>query len=508
MSAIDEYMNSHPVVKRRFDSMNPSMQGPGRDHGNAVPIHAGRQAPTPSVKVSNVSNPSKVSTPGRRGDPLQEVSKVSEASEASSVVDRVFAWFSRYIRTQRPSDLEYVTLWAVHTHLLPALPVSPRLIIDSIMPGSGKTTLLEHLAHVCHLPLIASGISSPALIPRMIAATGDESITVLIDEADRTLDPKKDGVGDLMAVINSGSKRGATRPVLVPDKDSGWKAQNMPTYCAVAMAGNSPMLPSDTRSRSGQVFLLPDTSGQAEETDWVSDSSMDDAAKSLHNDIAAWADQYGDQVQAARPVLPEGCKGRAKERWVSFAKIAAVAGGRWPEAVTSMVLQDMEREEAEQADGLNTMPPKALLIQDCLEVMAAEFTPTLTLVSRLSMGHPERWGSESPYGTPLTRQRLAKMLSPIGVHSVQNRAHNDRTRGYLRSDLERVAQALTTPSGHGWRGARGAPGDSANHANHVNHANHAKEGYQPPAGPPGPDTSDASDASRKGAGQDDATLGF
>lgn len=74
MSAIDEYMDSHPTMKRRFDSMDPSTQGPGRGHGNAVPIHAGRQAPTPSVKVSNVSNPSKVSTPGRREWGWREIS--------------------------------------------------------------------------------------------------------------------------------------------------------------------------------------------------------------------------------------------------------------------------------------------------------------------------------------------------------------------------------------------------------------------------------------------------
>lgn len=484
MSAITEFVDKDPALKRKFNAVGSRVEGPRQG--------SGRKAALPMGEPDGQS----VRVPCR------------EASEPSGMVDRVFSWFSRYIRTQRPVDLDYITLWAVHTHLLSFLPVSPRMIIDSIMPGSGKTTLLEHLAHICHMPLIASGISSPALIPRMIAATGERSITVLIDEADRTLDPKKEGVGDLLAVINSGSKRGATRPVLVPDKDSGWKAQNMPTYCAVAMAGNSPMLPDDTRSRSGQVFLLPDTEGRAMETDWVSDSSMEDAAGCLCEGLEAWADLYGERVQAARPSLPEGCKGRSKERWIAFAKIAEVAGGRWPQAVTDMILQDMEREEAERADGLNTMPPKALLIQDCLEVMAGPFTPTMTLVSSLSMAHPDRWGSESPYGTPLTRQRLAKMLSPIGVHSVQNRAHNDRTRGYLKADFQRVAEALTGPPERGSHGARGARGDSANHANHVNHANHAKQGYQPPAGPPGPDTLDASDASRKGAGQDDATLGF
>ena len=40
--------------------------------------------------------------------------------------------------------------------------------------------------------------------------------TFLIDEADRSLSPRKKDIGDLLAVLNSGYKRGATRPVSVP----------------------------------------------------------------------------------------------------------------------------------------------------------------------------------------------------------------------------------------------------------------------------------------------------
>jgi hypothetical protein len=53
------------------------------------------------------------------------------------------------------------------------------------------------------------------LMTRMLDA---EQRTILIDEADRSLDPKKEGVGELLAVLNSGYKRGGTRPVLVQVK--------------------------------------------------------------------------------------------------------------------------------------------------------------------------------------------------------------------------------------------------------------------------------------------------
>ena len=42
--------------------------------------------------------------------------------------------------------------------------------------------------------------------------------TLLIDEADRSLNQDKPGIDDLIAVLNSGYKKGATRPVLVPIK--------------------------------------------------------------------------------------------------------------------------------------------------------------------------------------------------------------------------------------------------------------------------------------------------
>src|SRR3546814_15954853 len=81
--------------------------------------------------------------------------------------------------------------------------------------------------------------------------------TILIDEVDRSLDPKKPGVEDLIAILNSGYKRGATRPVLVPSKGGEWDVSEMSTFSPVAMAGNAPHPPDDTRSRCIRVLLLP-----------------------------------------------------------------------------------------------------------------------------------------------------------------------------------------------------------------------------------------------------------
>ncbi len=69
---------------------------------------------------------------------------------------------------------------------------------------------------------------------------------MLIDQADRSLNPEKEGITDLLAVLNSVYKRGGTRAVFVPGKGGQWEVREMPTFAAVVIAGNSPNLPEDT----------------------------------------------------------------------------------------------------------------------------------------------------------------------------------------------------------------------------------------------------------------------
>ena len=136
-----------------------------------------------------------------------------------------------------PRDLDLLALWIVHTYLVDETYTTPRLLIESPVPESGKTTVLEHAERLCQHPLQMATVSSPAMLTR---ALEKGMRTILIDEADRSLNPDKPGIDDLIAVLNSGYKKGATRPVLVPVKGGGWDLAEMPTFAPVAMAGNQP----------------------------------------------------------------------------------------------------------------------------------------------------------------------------------------------------------------------------------------------------------------------------
>jgi hypothetical protein len=160
--------------------------------------------------------------------------------DGNELLEKIRDWLATYISTMTESDLDLLTLWAAHTHLVVECYTTPRLQLDSPVPESGKTTCLEHLHRLCMRSVQMASLSSPALLTRMLEA---EQRTILIDEADRSLNPDKEGIADLLAVLNSGYKRGGSRPVLVPAKGGQWEGREMPTFAAVAMAGNNPNLP-------------------------------------------------------------------------------------------------------------------------------------------------------------------------------------------------------------------------------------------------------------------------
>lgn len=353
-------------------------------------------------------------------------------------LDEVREWLGRFVCTVDESDLDLLTLWAAHTHLVVETYTTPRLILDSPVPGSGKTTVLEHLERLCLHPVQMASLSSPALLTRMLDAG---LRTVLIDEADRSLNPNKNGVADLLAVLNSGYKRGGTRPVLEPARENGWKTNEMSTFCPVAMAGNSPNLPEDTKSRSIRVLLMPDIHGTAEESDW---ELIDEEARRLGEQLAEWAENVRDRIRTARPPLPKGVKGRARERWAPLKRVATMAGGRWPGVVDAMASKDLERIKIEQEDDIVVQQPHIVLLTHLHEVWPkgrdfVHFVSTEGLIDLLVKKHPETWSGESSYGKQLTAQRMGRMLvNSYNIHSDRRSLPDDskiKIRGYRRSTL-------------------------------------------------------------------------
>ncbi|WP_429388929.1 DUF3631 domain-containing protein [Paenarthrobacter sp. TE4293] len=257
--------------------------------------------------------------------------------------------------------------------------------------------------------------------------------TILIDEVDRSLDPKKEGVGELIAVLNSGYKRGATRPVLVPGKGGDWEVAEMSTFSPVAMAGNAPALPDDTKSRCIRVLLMPDLHGVVESSDW---EEIEEEAQALGRRLGEAADNVRDFVKAVRPELPEGCIGRIKERWNPLKRVAASASPEWEAIADKLIIRDIAEVEMDREDGMTNLPPAVILLQDIAKVWEQDvtFMASTRVVEELVEYNPQMWGPMSSYGKVLTVQRFGRML--VQAFKIHSKRQGDSKRGYFRHQFD------------------------------------------------------------------------
>jgi hypothetical protein len=279
-------------------------------------------------------------------------------------------------------------------------------------------------------PVQIASISSAAMLGR-ITAKGIK--TLLLDEIDRSLDPKRQGVNDLIALLNTGYKVGGTRPVNV-SKGKDWELEYMPSFAPVAMAGNTPLLPDDTRSRCIVIRLLPDTNGEAQESDW---EELDIWALQLKEQIVAAAESVRELVAGIKPTLPKGCVNRFKEKWKPLKRIAVLVGKDWEERVDSYILNDIETIKEQSENGDSRIPLHHQLLKDLWEIFEGErkFKSTESIIWALVKLNPESW-SESGYGgKAITPKRLSVLLNGrFGLLSQRV----DGVRGYTSTQFEKL----------------------------------------------------------------------
>lgn len=369
-------------------------------------------------------------------DSFHMILELTDAEDGEKLLNLTEEWLGAFIKTAQPQDLCTLTLWAAHTHFVRQTFTSPRLLLDSPAPGSGKTTVLDHLSRIAFHPVQAASLSSPSLLARLLEKSPR---TILIDEADRTLNPKADGVGELLAVLNSGYRFGASRPVLVQVGGGNWEPVEMSTYGPVAMAGNAPDLPPDTRSRCIRVLLLPDLDGTVLDSDW---QEIEPYALMLNNAFQRWAERVGEELASMRPnYAADGLgtlRGRNRERWAPLYKVALAAGGDWPSRCRELILNDLEEQELDAEAGLVAKAPHLVLLGDIAEVWppGAEFMPTTELVNALRWHKPDVWGAGNQRFGELKPQGMGRMLVKHFSIRAARKTGGERERGYYRATFE------------------------------------------------------------------------
>lgn len=363
------------------------------------------------------------------------VGYVGYVGELDDLLHETRDWFKRFVFTTDENDLDIIALWTIHTWLCEETYTTPRLLIDSPVPGSGKTTLLEHLGKLCFSPVQMAAVSSSAMLGRI---TSNGIRTLLLDEADRSLDPRDPKTKDLIALLNSGYKKGGSRPVLVKSKDN-WVIEEMPTYSPVAIAGNTPLLPDDTRSRCITIRLLPAREDLIEPSDW---EYIDQEISALAVKISETTDKHREQVRLVNPQLPNGCANRLRERWRPLKRIASVASEYWANKVDQLIRIDIENDRELADNGDAQVSTNLQIARDLHKIFETEekALPTSQLVKLLIRTSPEHWSNSSYYGKDLTAQRLGRILT--GAFGIYSERLTESVRGYRSNQFETIWNRL------------------------------------------------------------------
>jgi putative DNA primase/helicase len=325
---------------------------------------------------------------------------------------------------------DLAALWVVHSYLLDSLMITPRLVLCSPTKQCGKTTTLDVLTHLVKRPLPTANVSTAAVF-RVVQS---HQPCLLIDEADTFLLGDNDG---LRGILNSGHRRGGSVLRVVGD-DLEPRAFSTYGACAIALIGN---LPDTLADRSITVHLkrkLPKEQVTAFRLNRTSD--LDELARR----IARWAIDNAEAIRDADPKMPEGVGNRRADNLLPLLAIADRAGGEWPERARTAATAGREGVEEEAR--------LELLLEDIRNIFIAsdhlERIASATLVERLVEIEGRPWAEHGRAGKPITPNKLARLLAPLGISPEQIRfTADDSRKGYHQHQFTEAFERFLSQEG-------------------------------------------------------------
>jgi len=290
------------------------------------------------------------------------------------------------------------TLWIAFTWLIDHVHVAPLAVITAPEKRCGKSQLLNLFSMLCYRALVASNIA-PAAVYRIIES---HAPTLLIDEADSFMRDNE----ELRGVINSGHTRQSAYVIRCVGDDH--EPRQFSTWGAKALSGIG-HLPETIMDRAVILELrrkLPSESVQRLR------HADPEVFKRIASKLARCADDAGNAIKRARPVLPDELNDRAQDNWEPLLAIADYAGGDWPRLARNAALKLSGTEQ--EAVSLSTE-----LLADIKEVFAQEKVErigTADLLAALIEDDLKPWATYNR-GKQMSPRQLAKRLDEYGIHS-------------------------------------------------------------------------------------------
>lgn len=320
-------------------------------------------------------------------------------------------------------ELDVVSLWAFHTHLLPILQHSPRLLLWSATHGSGKSTVLDILEYLAFNPTLTSSPSTSTVF-RMLDM---ERMTLLLDEADKWMHRDLDMTG----AINAGHKRNGTFMRSEKDGEGNWVPRKFEVWGCVALAAKNKIPATDLLSRSIKITMQKAHKGSVVPFAASEHGEGLGPVKEKIEEGASW--MIGSE--RPKPNWPEWMSdGRAWDNWRPLYEIAGVAGGPWLERVenaakimTEVPLRDRDLGER-------------LLWDICaaFDKLKKERMHTLTILSQLNENLEAPWKTRFNRGQGMNEYDLCDMLGKFGIRPEKNAFRNSGVlrRGYSKEAFQ------------------------------------------------------------------------
>jgi hypothetical protein len=328
---------------------------------------------------------------------------------------------------------DLAALWVVHSYLLDASLISPRLAIRSPTRGCGKTTLLDVLGRLVARPLPAANTSAAAIF-RVVQ---QHRPTLLVDEADSFLGEND----ELRGILNAGHRKGG-QVLRVVGEDLEARSFSVYGACAIALIGQ---LPGTLTDRSIGIDLKRRLASEAIEQFRV-DRTED--LDTLARKIVRWATDNAEAVRDADPVMPKGVFNRRADNLRPMLAIADVAGGEWSGEQGRARKAAMEGAAAEGTDEGSRLE---LLLADARDIFRAsdhlDKIASADLITRLVDIDGRPWAEYGRAAKPITQAKLARLLKPLGITAIRARIGEDNVRCYEFAHFAEAFDRFLPPEG-------------------------------------------------------------
>lgn len=320
-------------------------------------------------------------------------------------------------------EADAVALWVLHTHVLDAAAISPRLAILSPTKRCGKTTLLKLLGAFSRRALPASSVSAAAIYRVMDTA----SPTLLIDEADTFLTHNE----ELRGILNAGHDREMAKVVRSGRPDDGVVVDVFDAWGAVAIAAIG-QLPDTLIDRSIVIRLR--RKRKSERVVRLRRRERERLVP-LQRRCIRWAQDNLNALKEARPPELSLASDRAADNWEALVAIGSLAAGNWAQRTVATAEGITKALEADELEGQTA----EVLLKDVHDLFQAgaikERVSMRDLCERLSGIDGAPWSTHNA-GKSLTTAQLGRLLRTFRIkpHTVRLSAALT-SKGFQRADF-------------------------------------------------------------------------